>query len=64
MKAQLLKLDISKAKVRLKWQPNWGLNTALRSIIEWHQAWMAGDDMENITLTQINKYELTVWSEA
>lgn len=62
--AQLLKLDISKAKVRLKWQPNWGLNTALRSIIEWHQAWMAGDDMENITLSQIKKYELTVRSEA
>ena len=56
--AQLLKLDISKAKARLKWEPNWDLDTALKSIVEWHQAWMKGENMEKVTLSQISDYEL------
>jgi CDP-glucose 4,6-dehydratase len=55
--AQLLKLDISKAKAKLNWQPVWGLETTLQSIIDWHQSWVNGEDMETVTLNQINNYE-------
>lgn len=58
--AQLLKLDISKAKARLKWQPRWNLERAIQSILEWHQSWLAGEDMQCITLKQIEDYELSL----
>lgn len=55
--AQLLKLDISKARCRLKWQPKWSLALTLNSIVDWHQAWLAGDDIQQKTLKQINLYQ-------
>lgn len=55
--AQLLKLDISKAKSRLRWQPRWELDKTLQSIIDWHQYWLEGADMRTITLSQINDYQ-------
>jgi CDP-glucose 4,6-dehydratase len=58
--ADLLKLDISKVKMRLKWKPAWDLKTALQSIIEWHQSWLNGEDMKSVTLGQINNYENTL----
>jgi CDP-glucose 4,6-dehydratase len=58
--ARLLKLDISKAKARLNWVPNWSLSKALESIVDWHLAWIAGEDMKQITINQINRYELNV----
>jgi CDP-glucose 4,6-dehydratase len=55
--ASYLKLDISKATQRLQWQPRWSLEVALDKIIEWHQAWLASDNMQNACLNQINQYE-------
>lgn len=55
--AQLLKLDISKASAQLKWQPRWPLQQALDSIVEWHQCWLAGKDIREITLNQISLYQ-------
>ena len=55
--AELLKLDISKVKMRLKWNPTWDLNKTLQSIIEWHQSWLNGEDMRRVTLSQINNYQ-------
>jgi len=55
--AQLLKLDISKAKVKLNWQPLWELDTTLQLIIDWHQSWLNGEDMQTVTLNQIISYE-------
>jgi CDP-glucose 4,6-dehydratase len=57
--ANYLKLDISKAKARLGWQPSWPLATALPHITAWHQAWLANDDMKKLCLAQIQKYSLT-----
>jgi CDP-glucose 4,6-dehydratase len=62
--ANYLKLDISKAKARLNWQPRWPLATALPHIITWHQAWLAVDDMKKFCLAQIQKYSLATNSEA
>ena len=55
--AQLLKLDISKAKKLLGWQPKWDLFEALDSIIEWQKAWLTGQDIKAVTLKQIRQFE-------
>ena len=55
--AQLLKLDITKARALLKWEPRWDLNKALQSIIKWHFAWLNAEDMEIVTLDQIDDFE-------
>ena len=54
--ANFLKLDISKARQRLQWTPRWSLETALKHITEWHQAWLSGQDMRSVCLNQINQY--------
>lgn len=54
--AHYLKLDCSKAKMRLDWQPRWHLEDALRSIIEWHRAHRDGNNMRELTLRQISAY--------
>jgi CDP-glucose 4,6-dehydratase len=54
--ASFLKLDISKARQRLHWQPRWSLDTALVHIADWHKAWLAGSDMRAVCLNQIDKY--------
>ncbi len=55
--ANYLKLDSSKAKSRLGWQPRWRLQAALGMTLEWHQAWRAGSDMRSVTLAQIAAYQ-------
>lgn len=55
--ASYLKLDISKARQRLKWRPRWTLQTALSRIINWHQAWLSGEDMQSYSLQQISQYQ-------
>ncbi|MEX8497472.1 CDP-glucose 4,6-dehydratase [Leptothrix ochracea] len=54
--AGYLKLDIAKAKHRLGWQPCWSLDQALERIVHWHQAWLAGQDMQALCLEQIQNY--------
>jgi len=53
-----LKLDISKAKSSLKWQPTWHLEQTLEKIIDWHEAWLKGGDMQSKCLTEIDEYML------
>ncbi|WP_296505649.1 CDP-glucose 4,6-dehydratase [Rhodoferax sp.] len=55
--ANYLKLDISKAKARLGWQPRWTLQAALQASVDWHQQWLAGANMQAVTLGQINQYQ-------
>jgi CDP-glucose 4,6-dehydratase len=55
--ARFLKLDISKARERLKWQPRWGLDTTLAKIVDWHKVWMTGADMRAHCLREIADYE-------
>ena len=54
--ANLLKLDISKAKARLAWTPNWDLATALKQIVTWHRAWIEKQDVRALCLAQIEQY--------
>jgi len=54
--AGYLKLDVSKAKALLGWQPTWHLESALQRIINWHQAWLSGKNMQVVCLQEINEY--------
>jgi CDP-glucose 4,6-dehydratase len=54
--AHFLKLDISKAKQQLGWQPKWSLDTALDKIIDWQKSWCAGEDMRVKCITQISEF--------
>lgn len=55
--AELLKLDISKARARLHWQPQWSLAHTLDTIVDWHRAWLNGEDIRQATLAQIAQYQ-------
>lgn len=55
--AHYLKLDCSKARGKLGWQPRWQLAHTLASIATWHRALLYGADMRAITLAQISEYE-------
>ena len=54
--AKYLKLDCSKAKSKLGWQPVWSLEQALDRIAEWYQSFIAGDDMREISISQVSEY--------
>lgn len=54
--AHFLKLDCSKAKALLAWQPVWGLEESLTRIFNWHKAWLSDQDMYQYSLTEINDY--------
>jgi len=54
--AHYLKLDISKARSRLAWQPRWNLEQALERIVAWHRAWLSAEDMQRLCLAQIEEF--------
>ncbi len=51
-----LKLDCSKAKMRLDWQPRWNLEYALEMIVEWQRAYLAKEDVRKVALKQITNF--------
>jgi CDP-glucose 4,6-dehydratase len=57
--AHILKLDCSKAKNKLNWQPRWRLEKAIDSIIEWTKAYQNKKDLKEVCLKQIQEYEET-----
>jgi CDP-glucose 4,6-dehydratase len=61
--AHYLKLDISKARHRLGWQPRWSLDTALSKITLWHRAWRSQQDMRQACLEQITQYTNSIDKE-
>lgn len=54
--AHYLKLDSSKARRELGWQPRWHIGTAIDKIISWTRAYAAREDMYQVSLAQINEY--------
>lgn len=54
--AGYLKLDCSKAKMRMGWMPRWSLDETLRRIVGWHKAHLAGQDLKEYTLKEIDDY--------
>lgn len=54
--AGYLKLDISKAKSRLGWNPVWRLEQTLARIVNWHRSWLEKADVQVKCLEEINDY--------
>ena len=54
--AGVLKLDSSKAKNNLGWTPKWQVSEALEKTIQWHQKFIAGEDMYDFSVAQILEY--------
>lgn len=54
--AGYLKLDCSKARARLGWEPRWQLGETIDRIVAWHKAHRDGADMRAFTLAQIDAY--------
>lgn len=54
--AGLLKLDCSKTNQQLRWEPKWNLETAIEKIIQWHKAYLGKENMQALTLKQIEQY--------
>lgn len=54
--AGLLRLDSSRARQLLGWQPRWNLNECLQRTLDWHLAWQRGDAMDQFTRTQLAAY--------
>lgn len=54
--AGLLRLDSSRARQLLGWQPRWTLDECLQRTLDWHLAWQSGAAMRAFTLSQLNDY--------
>jgi CDP-glucose 4,6-dehydratase len=57
--SRYLKLDCSKARALLGWQPKLDLLTALQWIVEWYHAFQQDADMRALTQGQIARFEQT-----
>jgi CDP-glucose 4,6-dehydratase len=51
-----LRLDSSKARSELHWQPRLGIEAALEWTVAWFKAWKKGSDMRQESLLQIGAY--------
>ncbi|ASA55964.1 CDP-glucose 4,6-dehydratase [Vibrio gazogenes] len=54
--AHYLKLDCSKAAQLLDWHPRWNLSKSLKDIVNWHHAWLGGENMQDYGLNEIKNY--------
>lgn len=55
--AHCLRLDASKAREDLRWEPRFNIETALEWTAEWYREWHRGGDMKQFTAKQIEEYE-------
>ncbi len=58
--AGTLRLDSSKARAELNWQAPLGIEAAAGWTIDWYRAWHEGQNMRQVTLAQIDRYEKLV----
>lgn len=54
--ATYLKLECAKAKSKLQWTPCWDIKKGIMETVSWYQAHEARENMQDITLMQIEKF--------
>lgn len=54
--AHYLKLDSSKARHGLGWEPRWKVGAAIDRTIAWFKSFQRGEDMRSVCLAQIREY--------
>lgn len=57
--ANLLMLDIQKAKEFLDWEPKYSPDEAIKATVEWYKKFYAGENMLEFTIEQIENYSKT-----
>jgi CDP-glucose 4,6-dehydratase len=55
--AGYLKLECSKAAAKLNWKPKWNLDFTLDKIIDWHQSFLNGSNIQDECLNEIAEYQ-------
>jgi len=55
--ATYLKLDCSKARMKLGWTPRLSLSTTLQWIVEWYKHYRNNSNMREVTLQEISRYQ-------
>jgi CDP-glucose 4,6-dehydratase len=59
--AGYLRLDISRVRRDLGWEPLLRLDTALEWLVRWYRAWQSSpESIPDLTLSQINQYQALV----
>jgi CDP-glucose 4,6-dehydratase len=51
----VLRLDCSKARDQLGWEPRVGLEQALERTVDWYRRWSQGEDARDLTLAQLEE---------
>lgn len=54
--ANFLKLDCSKIKSKLKWQPRWHIDEAIQMVVEWSKSYLQKEDINKVMLSQIERF--------
>ena len=54
--ANFLKLDCSKIKAILGWEPRWSTETAIRKSVEWYRCWYEHGDVRECLDNQIDEF--------
>ncbi len=54
--ANFLKLDSSRIRARIDWQPRWHIKEAVAHTVAWAKAWQTGKDIDAIMKDQIAAY--------
>jgi CDP-glucose 4,6-dehydratase len=54
--AGFLKLDCSKAKQKLYWEPKWNLEFTLQTIVSWQKSWINKENVKQKCLEEIELY--------
>ena len=55
--AQLLRLNTDAARQMLKWRPKWPITEGVRHTVDWHRAWLNGQDMQAFSRLQIKQHQ-------
>ena len=62
--ANYLKLDSSRARLRLGWLPQWDLDRALQAVVEWYAAYRDGADVRELSMAQVREHQAAPASAA
>ena len=54
--AKTLKLDSTKARENLGWEPKWTLEEALSNTLEWNEAFLRKENMKDFSIRQIDSF--------
>lgn len=55
--AKYLKLDCTKARTKLGWNPQWNFDSALEATIQWYKAYQSREELREVTENQIRSYQ-------